>query len=66
MGKSNRQWAQDKLKASINSANSFIAHLEPVIKTYEKDHADISQMLTMAQLVVAEARDLVNKLRNEF
>lgn len=66
MGKSNRQWAQDKLKASINSANAFIAHLEPVIVTYEKDHSDISQILTMAQLVVAEARDMVDKLKNEF
>lgn len=66
MGKSNRQWAQDKLKASVNAADNSIAHLEPVIKTYEKDHADIAQILTMAQLVMREARDMVQRLSAQF
>ncbi len=66
MGKSNRQWAKDKLRASTNSATSAMAHLEPVIKTYEEHHPEIAQMLTMAQLVMAEARDLVVKIDNSF
>jgi hypothetical protein len=66
MAKSEREWAQRKLKQVIGNLDTSGMYLYEIKEVYEKAHPEISEMMTSIMNILASTIELVTNAKDTF